>query len=211
MRSIPRPHGKASCRLRLVYCSTAALLIWSGAYAQESARPDIESAREGYVTTDDGVRLFVQTLGVGQQTVVIPNDIYMYDDFQRLAHGRRLIAYDLRNRGRSDSVTDRGKLSWGVHQDVDDLEAIRRHFDVSRIDLIGHSYLGVVVALYAMKHPLHVGRVIQIGPAQPDFSKQYPAHLTGADAMSAEVFMKIGELQRAPQRGDPQERCEHIT
>jgi pimeloyl-ACP methyl ester carboxylesterase len=55
-----------------------------------------------------------------------------------------------------------------------------------------------------------VGRVIQIGPAQPDFSKQYPAHLTGADATSAEVFMKIGELQRAPQRADPRETCERF-
>jgi proline iminopeptidase len=190
--------------------SAAALVLASGAHAHESARPDAEAAHEGYVTTDDGVRVFYQAVGAGEQTVVVPNAVYLYDDFQRLARGRRLIAYDMRNRGRSDSVGDDAKLSRGVHQDVDDLEAIRRHFDLDQIDLIGHSYLGVVVALYAMQYPQHVHRMIQIGPAQPDFSKQYPANLTGADATSAEVFQKLGELQKAPPGGDPQERCRQV-
>jgi pimeloyl-ACP methyl ester carboxylesterase len=188
------------------------VITFSGPIFQTIASLKAQGSRHvrSIPTTDDGVRLFFQTLGAGEQTVVIPNAVYMYDDFHRLARGRRFIAYDLRNRGRSDSVIDGARLSRGVHQDVDDLEAIRRHFAIEQMDLIGHFYLGVVVALYAMKHPLHVRRVIQIGPAQPDFSKQYPAHLTGADATSAQIFMKIGQLLREPQSGDPLERCERF-
>ena len=57
---------------------------------------------EGYVTTDDGLRLFFQISGSGPQTVIIPNGICLLDDFSRLAAGRTVVAYDLRNRGRSD-------------------------------------------------------------------------------------------------------------
>ncbi|MGH8175619.1 MAG: alpha/beta fold hydrolase [Steroidobacter sp.] len=169
---------------------------------------DALNVREGFVTTDDGVRLFFQTTGSGKQTIIAPNAIYLFDDFRRVAAGRRLIAYDLRNRGRSDPVDDRSKLSGGIHRDVDDLEAVRRQVAGGAVDVIGHSYVGVVAALYAMKHPAHVNRVIQIGPAQPDFAKQYPAQLTGADSTSAEVFTTLGQMQKEAPAGDPKAICE---
>src|SRR5258705_4662171 len=53
-----------------------------------------------------------------------------------------------------------------------------RHFGISRTDVIAHSYMGVMVGVYAMKYPAHVNRVVQIGPMQPNAAKQYPAHLT---------------------------------
>ena len=140
---------------------------------------------EGYVTTQDGIRLFFQKAGTGPNLVIILNAIYLYDDFKYLAKERTVIAYDLRNRGRSDTVGDPSKLKGGVHNDVEDLEAIRKHLGANTVDLIGHSYLGYVVALYAMKYPEHVNRVVQIGPAQPFARKQYPPDLTGADATMA--------------------------
>jgi hypothetical protein len=70
---------------------------------------------EVYVTADDGVRLFVQKLGNGAQAVVIPNGIYLSDDFKHLADGRTLIFFDFRNRGRSDHVSDSSKLKRGIH------------------------------------------------------------------------------------------------
>jgi len=80
---------------------------------------------EGYVTTEDGVRLFFQKLGNGPNAVIIPNAIHMFDSFRHLADKRTVIFFDLRNRGASDSITDSAKLRRGIHQDVDDLEAIR--------------------------------------------------------------------------------------
>jgi pimeloyl-ACP methyl ester carboxylesterase len=157
---------------------------------------------EGYVTTPDGVRLFYQKAGSGPRVVVIPNATYMFDEFNYLAADRTLISYDLRNRGRSDSVSEASKLKGGVHLDVEDLECIRKHFEVSPVDIIGHSYLGMVVALYAMKYSAHVSRVVQIGAVQPDSKKQYPPHLTGADATMAEIYSRIGKLQQEGPAGD---------
>ena len=160
---------------------------------------------EGYITTDDGIRLFFQKLGSGQKTVIMPNAVFLFDDFKHLADGRTLIFYDLRNCGRSDHVSDSAKRKRGIHHDVDDLEAVRRHFEIARVDVIGHSYLGMMVMLYAMKYPVHVNRVVQIGPVQPFFGKQYPAHLTGADAILLEVSTKLAQLQRESQSEDPKE------
>jgi len=160
---------------------------------------------EGYVTTEDGVRLFFQKMGSGPRTVVIPNAAYMFNDFKYLAADRTVIFYDLRNRGRSESVTDASKLKGGVLLDVEDLETIRRHFGIHPVDVIGHSYLGMVVALYAMKYSAHVNRVVQIGPVQPFLGKQYPTYLTGADPTMTEVSGKLAQLQKEGPSGDPKE------
>ncbi len=81
----------------------------------------------------DGVRLYYETLGTGPE-VVLPNGFHLLDDFRHLADRRTLIFYDVRNRGRSDSV-DRGSIA----DDVEDLEAVRKHFGIDRLDLIAHS------------------------------------------------------------------------
>ena len=160
---------------------------------------------EGYITTPDGIRLFFQKSGSGPRTVIVLNAAFLFDDFKYLADDRTVITFDLRNRCRSDSVTDSSKLKGGVHNDVEDLETIRQHFSVTPVDLIGHSYLGYVVVLYAIKYPEHVNRVVQIGPSQPVTGKQYPPDLTGADAMMAETYAKMAELQKQGPAGDPEE------
>lgn len=164
-------------------------------------------ALESDLTTDDGVRLFMRRLGSGPQLLIVPSAAWLFDDFQRLAHDqtqdRTVVFYDQRNRGRSDAVTDTAKLRDGVHHDVDDLEAVRKHLGAERVDILGHSYLGLAVILYAMKYPQHVRRVIQIGAMPPDMAKQYPPHLTGADATLAEVSAKLAQLGTQAQSDDP--------
>ena len=160
---------------------------------------------EGYITTDDGVRLFFQKLGSSPNAVIIPNAVHMFDSFKTLADNRTLVFFDLRNRGRSDAVSDRSKLLRGIHHDVDDLDAVRRHFGIDKVNVIGHSYQGLAVILYAMKYPAHVNRVVQIGAMQPNAGTQYPAHLTNADATLAEFPGKLAQLQKESQFEDPRE------
>jgi proline iminopeptidase len=162
---------------------------------------------DGYVTMQDGVRLYFRKIGSGSKAVIVPNGIYLHDDFQHLGDWRTVFFYDMRNRGRSDRVSDGSKLARGIQQDVDDLETVGRHFGIERVDVIGHSYIGLMVGLYAMKYPAQVGRVVQIGPMQPDPAKQYPAHLAYADATSAAVMAEIGQLLKQPPPGDPEEVC----
>lgn len=162
---------------------------------------------EGHLTVDDGVRLYFRSIGDGPGSVVFPNGIYLADDFARLADGRRLIFYDVRNRGSSDAIGDGAKLKRGIHNDVDDLEAVRKHFGIGQLDVIGHSYIGVMVALYAMKYPEHTNRVVQVGPAEPEQGKEYPEHLKCHDVKRAEVLGRIGQMMHERLSGDPVETC----
>ena len=160
---------------------------------------------QGYVATGDGVRLFFQKLGSSPNAVIIPNAFHMFDSFRRLADNRTVIFFDARHRGNSDCVTDRSKLARGIHHDVDDLEAVRLHFEIDKIDVIGHSYVGLMLILYALKYPSHVNRVVQIGPMEPRAGTQYPVHLTGADATFAAFLSMLAQPRNESE--DPKAAC----
>jgi pimeloyl-ACP methyl ester carboxylesterase len=162
---------------------------------------------EGYLTMDDGVRLFYERAGDGAKTLLILNGFFLLHDFEHLAHGRTIIAVDLRNRGRSDYVADFSKMKRGVQQDADDIEIVRRHFDAGKVDLLAHSYAGIIPILYATKYPARVGRIVQISSMQPNQSTQYPASLTNADSVLQEFFANLGELQQEKETLVPEEFC----
>jgi len=172
---------------------------------------DVETS-EGFVTTGVGPRLYFRSVGsdVGERTLVVPNGWYLLDALAPLAAGgRRIVGYDPRHRGKSDAVEDPAELARGIHADVDDIERVRQHFGLERFDLLGHSYVGLMVALYAMRHGERVARMVQVGPMEPFPGKEYPPHLTGAamDDVLPEVFANIAELQAASEPADPVERC----
>jgi proline iminopeptidase len=167
-------------------------------------------AGEGYVTAEDGVRLWFETVGSGPQVMVLPNGFHLRDDFAQLDPGRTLVFYDVRNRGRSDTERDADKLARGIHNDVDDLETVRLHFGLERLTLIGHSYMGLIVVLYAMKHPAHVERIVQIGPVGPFPGKQYPPDLAYADSTLGEIGVRLAEIQKDVSPADPEERCQRF-
>jgi pimeloyl-ACP methyl ester carboxylesterase len=114
---------------------------------------------------DEGLRIHYRVVGTGADTVVIPMDTWWPDDIQQLASGRTLILYDPRGRGRSDPVPD--SVPAGLPEELEDLDRLREHLGIGRMALIGWSYLGGVVVLYAAEHPDHVSRVIQVGPIPP--------------------------------------------
>jgi proline iminopeptidase len=154
-----------------------------------------------HITTDDGVRLYFETRGSGPR-IVIPNGSIYLDDFADLASDHTLIAYYPRNRGRSDA-TGEGDIG----RDVEDLEAARRHFDIGQMDLVGHSYIGLLVALYGMRYPGRIGRIVQIGPMEPVAGKQYPPELSNNDGLAGQIFGKIGQLYQGRTTEDDEEMC----
>ena len=61
---------------------------------------------DGYITTEDGVRLFLEKSGTGPTTLVILNGFLYLDDFKYLGSQHTLVSVDVRNRGRSDLLSD---------------------------------------------------------------------------------------------------------
>jgi proline iminopeptidase len=165
------------------------------------------SISEGHIATKDNVRLFYRKVGSARKMVLIPNGMYYFDDFKPLADARTLVFYDVRNRGRSDTILDGAKLALGIQNDVEDLELVRMHFGNEKVDLLGHSYIGLMIALYALKYPVRVNRMVQVSPAQPDVAKQYSADVAYVDDVIAGVMSKLAKLQTEKRPEDPVESC----
>ena len=123
------------------------------------------TAQEGYVLTDEGLRLYYRVVGDGPQHVIVPLASSLVEDCDPLVDGRTLIFYDQRSRGQSDAVTNPDWISFA--HEVRDLECVRRHFQLEHVDLLGWSYLGAVAALYAAEYPLHVRRIVMMCPMAP--------------------------------------------
>jgi proline iminopeptidase len=197
---------RMTTRSILAMLATMSVVV-AAACASRSIAPAID---QGYVTTPDGVRLFYRRVGSDAPAVVVPGDLFLFEDFQQLARGRTIVFYDMRNRGRSDGVSDSTAIT--IQKDVDDLETIRRHFGFERVQLIGYSYLGMMVMMYTMAYPDRVERIVQLGPVPRQWDTQYPAHLTrrgpvpGVDTVQAE---RVRQLARSGFReSHPREFCE---
>lgn len=160
------------------------------------------------ISTADGLHLFGERIGNGPDALVIPQRVYLFEYFQRLAAGRTAIFYDPRNRGLSDTVTDPEKLSRGILHDVDDLDAIRRHYGLERISILAHSYIATAAILYAAAHPERVKRVVLLGPMPPDPSKQYPPQLQYSDSTLETFQQRAADLRSQASAFSPEELCQ---
>jgi proline iminopeptidase len=116
----------------------------------------------GYITTDDGIRLFYRSVGTGGTTIIVPVALYLEEALLPLAAAdRRLVFYDPRARGRSDAG-DRARIT--LDRQIADLDAVRAGLGVDSMVLIGWSGLGMETAVYAMRHPERVIRLLQVAP-----------------------------------------------
>jgi len=119
----------------------------------------------GYVRTDDSLRLFYLTVGNGATNVVVPLGLYLEEALAPLAApDRRLVFFDPRARGRSDAG-DRSRIS--LDRQVADIDAVRRGLGIDSMVLIGWSGLAMEAAVYAMRYPDRVIRLVQVAPVAP--------------------------------------------
>ncbi|GAA4402586.1 hypothetical protein GCM10023187_17810 [Nibrella viscosa] len=124
--------------------------------------------KQGYFPGKDGVQLFYRIVGSGKDTIVFVHGgpIGIEDgalDMEVIAErGYTFIAFDQRGVARSELVRDTTKL--GIDSYVDDLEALRRFFGISKLSLIGLSWGSGVSSFYAYKYPNHVERMALISP-----------------------------------------------
>jgi pimeloyl-ACP methyl ester carboxylesterase len=113
-----------------------------------------------YVTTSDGVELFVKDWGSGRPVVLIHGWPLSSDTWDELAltlaeNGYRAIAYDRRGFGRSDQPWH----GYDYDRFADDLSDVMSELDVQDAAIVGFSMGGGEVARYLSRHG--AGRVRQ--------------------------------------------------
>lgn len=115
-------------------------------------------------TAPDGTALAYHVRGEGEPLVVLPGGPMRASeylgDLGGLAAHRRLILLDLRGTGGSATPAD--PATYRCDRQVEDVEALRAHLGLERMDVLAHSAGGSLAMLHAARHPRRVNRLVLV-------------------------------------------------
>jgi proline iminopeptidase len=111
----------------------------------------------------NGVLIYTVTMGRGAPLVIVhggpgASHDYFLPYLLPLARHHRLVFIDERGSGRSEKLEDVSKYT--VEAMVEDVEAVRVALGLGTIDLLGHSYGGVLAQAYAFKYQQHLSHLV---------------------------------------------------
>lgn len=147
----------------------------------------------------NGTELYCKIIGIGEPILIVHGGPGMSHDYflphmEELAKEHTLIFYDHRASGQSSASLD----STGISLDLflADIEAIREMYGIEQLNLLGHSWGGLLAMYYALEYPEHLGKLI-LSNATPASSA-----LQRQDALkSAEKRTEVDSLAQADVMG----------
>ncbi|MEV0096161.1 alpha/beta hydrolase [Streptomyces sp. NPDC050738] len=116
---------------------------------------------ETVVKTDDGTELWAAQGGEGPPVILCHGGPGLWDTLQDVAAllpGHSVYRWDQRGCGRSAPSDGPYTLTGAVA----DLEAVRHHFGLEQIVLLGHSWGAQLALAYALEHPGRVSRIVYV-------------------------------------------------
>ncbi len=154
-------------RRLLNYGAAVCLLACLGVAASARAAEKVPQAavypvQEEYVDAG-GVMIYTVSLGRGEPLVIVhggpgASHDYFLPYLLPLARTNRLVFIDERGSGRSEKLEDVSKYT--VEAMADDVEAVRKGLGLGKINLLGHSYGGVLAQAYAFKYQANLRHLV---------------------------------------------------
>ena len=115
----------------------------------------------------DGTDLAYHVFGAGIPVICLPGgpmqDCGYLGELGGLSARRQLIMMDLRGTGQSAIPVD--AASYRCDRLVDDVEALREHLGLGRMDLLAHCAGANLAALYVARYPERVERLVLVTPS----------------------------------------------
>ena len=154
----------------------------------------------------NGSDVYYKTMGHGDPLLVIHggpvlDHSYFLPHFERLAKDHQLIFYDQRACGRSSIEVD--SASMNLSGFVEDIEQIREKLGFEKLDVLGHSWGGLVAMKYAIAHSDKINHLIlanSMAPSSADWQKENLAaanNIDPEDKRRLDVIVSTG-LLRSP-------------
>jgi proline iminopeptidase len=144
--------------MKQVFLSLTLLFTFAIGYAQNFPN----SYTDGKYVTVNGAKLYVVLVGKGDPLIIIPGgpggSHLGYRVFDSLAKDNHIIYFDAFGRGKSDTAKD--VKEYTLARDIEDIEGLRKALHFDKLNVLGHSYGGVVAQGYALKYPEHVNHLI---------------------------------------------------
>lgn len=132
----------------------------------EQVTPKLEITEE---TVDiNGVSHYIKKMGQGEPLVILHGGPglfhnYLVNSFEKLAEQYQIIFYDQRGCGKTAFPKDTASIT--VENFVADLEAIRQHLKIEKLNLAGHSWGAILAINYAKQFPNNLNKLVLIAPA----------------------------------------------
>jgi proline iminopeptidase len=128
----------------------------------ESSPASLYEIKEGFVDAN-GVLIYYVTFGKGEPLVILhggpgASHDYFLPYLLPLANKNKLVFIDERGCGRSQKLDSAS--GYTVENMVEDVEAVRQTLDLGKINLLGHSYGGVLAQAYALKYQQNLAHLI---------------------------------------------------
>lgn len=128
---------------------------------------DLPATSRDFYIPANGTRLYCKTMGTGEPLVILHggpglDQSYFLPQMEKLAADYMLIFYDQRGCGKSDVDVDTQSIT--MLQNVEDLEAVRVYFKLDKMNLLGHSFGGLLAMNYAIRYPGKLKRLVLVTP-----------------------------------------------
>ncbi len=153
-----------NARIGLVAAAAVAALaaLALPAPAAEKDAPATYPVDERFVDAN-GVLIYTVSIGQGAPLVIVhggpgASHEYFLPYLLPLARTNRLVFLDERGSGRSEKLEDLSKYT--VDAMVEDVEAVRVALGLGKINLLGHSFGGVLAQAYALKYQANLSHLV---------------------------------------------------
>lgn len=157
-------------RLSVVLATLLALSVPATSQTSAAGTQDAASNRpslhpKGDYVAVNGARLWYESEGSGEPLILISggpgiSHDYFHPYFSALRDSYRILYFDAFGRGKSDRAKDRREYT--LARDVDDVEGLRKALGLGKINLLGHSYGGIVAQAYALRYPDSLHRLMLV-------------------------------------------------
>ncbi len=146
----------------LSLCIVLGLLLLTLARWEQAGEVEIRHPPGDFAIVG-GARLWYESEGKGEPLLLIAGGPglahgYFHPHFSGLADSNRVIYFDALGRGKSDRAKRLGEYTFD--RDVEEIEGLRKALKLGSINLLGHSYGGMVAQAYALKYPGSVRRLV---------------------------------------------------
>jgi len=141
---------------------TIALLFPLFLYGGNNAT--VPASKSGLIKVN-GTELYYHVIGSGNPILILHggpglNHTYFLPQMAGLGKHCKLIFFDQRATGKSSMDVDTNSVN--LYNFIEDIEGLRRAFNLGKMNLMGHSFGGLLAMEYAIKHPDHLRSLILV-------------------------------------------------
>ncbi|HEY6907369.1 MAG TPA: proline iminopeptidase-family hydrolase [Ignavibacteriaceae bacterium] len=183
---------------RMILSSLLSVILSTLLFCQQSSESasNIYEIKQGFIDAG-GVMIYYKEFGKGEPLMIVhggpgASHDYFLPYLIPLARNNRLIFIDERGSGQSERLDDVSKYT--VENMVEDVEAVRIALGLGKINLLGHSFGGVLAQAYALKYQQNLSHLV-LCSTFPSTSEMNQVFVKMKENMAPDLRQRINKME----------------